>query len=343
MGFKHVLKNQHMQGSGAKRKDEESQPPHATDLHSPTSDSVPANHTDEADSEKIWKAKQLISLQRKQHQQKKNALNERVEKLKGEIQENERILTEIFAVTRTQSIEQLIAQFAKFDDENNELFKSTKLFMDDIEMMQEQRNSAINRARTFQMQFLNESSLDPSKNLTLNPSQQLPPKNPGRNDLEINAMLKKIAETETEGHKIEKRTAETKKLLDAFRLGLFAVLEQVSGTIGEALNIDSTTDIAELLRHLERVANCVVSVTKENNMEKMVFETIKLKPEERGKDETNDAEEPSENERQSKLVRADERRDDKAGLALNRAELERIVRKEYGANLQRVFKKRLAM
>lgn len=285
---------------------------------------------EENDLKKIAQAKAALAEQRKLQGKERDQLRLREESLRREIAENESLLSEIFRVTKTDSVDQLVAHFSNLEDANNELFKTTKLLMEDVEALQESKIQA-------QAKFQNAEA---SKKQTLN-----------RKDKELLESQEQLVELERSIDDAKVKGQELKTIIETLKLGLPAIIDKVAGAIGETVEINKENSLNELLAYLEKLTNCVVSIVKENKLDKNVFEPQKnVKFEEKvaegvNEEESFDKEKDKESLRDSKMLNKEFEKEhyEKLLFGETRNDFEKMIRKDIGLHFNRLMKKKMVL
>ena len=278
---------------------------------------------DESDLEKNKTIKVAIANQRKQHKERKEALRAREEKLKKEIVQNETLLKEIFKVTNTNSVDELVLHFSQLEDANNELFKTTKLLMEDVEEVQGAK--AVVQAQIAQSQMQKSDILI-------------------RKDQEITEAHSRLEAIQKQIEDSERKENELKNTISAMKLGLPAIIDKIATSLGEEDEINQDSSISSLLAQMERLTNCVMAVVKETQVEGLVFDPHTSRPEEKLPNEKVVDEEQSENgARESKFIKTTEGgKDDRMLIGEARNELIRKAKKNLNHYFNQVMKKKAA-
>lgn len=176
------------------------------------------------------------------------------EKIKSRLEDLENLYKVLYEVTNTDNIVELTDYYLKLEEENRELYKETKLLIDDMDKLKDQKLA---------MQLEIKTGANTNDKLT-NIKEQI-----------ISEIEHKVNGVKNKLNVIDSRRDQYSKLVNELKLSLPVILKKLAFE-GENIEIAPNTvdkqNLTQYLYVLERKTNYILKLIKENNLESHIFD-----------------------------------------------------------------------
>lgn len=181
-------------------------------------------------------------------------LHQKEELTKYRLEELEKLFLVLYTETETDNIEDLIGYFLRLEEENKELYKNTKFLIEEIDKLKDQKIA-------MQIEVKNIESTKEKRQSV-------------KEDI-VNEISEKISEIEKKISIVNDRKENYFKLVNQLKLSIPVILKKLSFEDEDyeisSDSIDNDT-INQYLYILEKKANIIFKLVKENNLDNFVFD-----------------------------------------------------------------------
>ena len=180
-------------------------------------------------------------------------------KIKQKCEHIKTLLSFIHRETHTNSLDELLAYYSDLEEENKEIYKETRAFMDEIDSLKDQK-----LAMLFEIK-----SIESCKGQKTNIKENI-----------VEESKAKIAETQNRIEMLKGKCQTYKKIVSELKLSIPVILNKL--ILDEAENTfelhgSNNENIHHQLYSLERKSNYILKLVKDCNLEAFIFEANKDK------------------------------------------------------------------
>lgn len=194
-------------------------------------------------------------------------LEQQEKKIKKRLEELENLFKVLYEVTNTNNMADLTEYYLQLEEENRELYKETKLFIDEMDKMKDQKLA-------MQMEIKNNANTNEKHT---NIKEEI-----------ISQIEKKVEEVNDKINIVDSRRDQYIKLVNELKLSLPIILKKLafeSEQVEISPNSIDKQNLTQYLYVLERKTNYILKLVKENNLENHIFDPTLQNPKDNRPDE----------------------------------------------------------